>query len=80
LTSWLVGEIGLPHEHIPSCGSFGGLNDPVFLAMNPHGRVPVIDNDGIVVWESQTILHYLAARYGEPEPAPEAAPEPESKE
>jgi glutathione S-transferase len=31
--------------------------------MNPHGRVPVIDNDGTVVWEAQTILRYLAARY-----------------
>jgi glutathione S-transferase len=61
---WLVGEMGLPHEHIPAGGSFGGLDDPAFLAMNPHGRVPVIDDDGIVVWESQTILRYLAARYG----------------
>jgi glutathione S-transferase len=60
---WLVGEIGLPHEHIPAGGSFGGLDDPAFLAMNPHGRVPVIDDDGTVVWESQTILRYLAARY-----------------
>lgn len=61
---WLVGEMRLPHQHIPAGGSFGGLDDPAFLAMNPHGRVPVIDDDGIVVWESQTILRYLAARYG----------------
>jgi glutathione S-transferase len=61
---WLVGEMALTHEHIPAGGSFGGLDDPAFLAMNPHGRVPVIDDDGIVVWESQTILRYLAARYG----------------
>ena len=52
---WLVGELGLPHEHIPAGGSFGGL-DPAVLAMNPHGRVPVIDDDGTVVWESHTIL------------------------
>jgi glutathione S-transferase len=32
--------------------------------MNPHGRVPVIDDDGTVVWESHTILRYLAATYG----------------
>ena len=32
--------------------------------MNPHRRVPVIDDDGTVVWESHTILRYLAARYG----------------
>jgi glutathione S-transferase len=61
---WLVGELQLPHDHIPAGGSFGGLDDPAFLAMNPHGKVPVIDDDGTVVWESQTILRYLAARYG----------------
>ena len=63
---WLVGELGLPHEHIPAGGSFGGLDDPDFRAMNPHGRVPVIDDDGVVVWESHAILHYLAAQHGGP--------------
>lgn len=61
---WLIGELGLATEHIPAGGSFGGLDDPAFLAMNPHGRVPVIDDEGIVVWESHAILRYLAARYG----------------
>lgn len=61
---WLVGELGLAHEHIPAGGSFGGLDDPGFRAMNPHGRVPVIDDDGVVVWESHAVLRYLAARYG----------------
>ena len=61
---WLVDELGLPHEHTELGGSFGGLDTPEFLAMNPHGRVPVIDDDGVVVWESHTILRYLAARYG----------------
>src|SRR5207253_6165508 len=32
--------------------------------MNPHGRVPVIDDGGTIVWESHAILRYLAARYG----------------
>jgi glutathione S-transferase len=61
---WLVGELELPHTHIPAGGSYGGLDDPAFLAMNPHGRVPVIDDDGTIVWDSQTILRYLVARYG----------------
>jgi glutathione S-transferase len=61
---WLLGELELPHEHIPAGGSFGGLDDPAFLAMNPHGRVPVIDDDGMIVWESHTILRYLAAKFG----------------
>ena len=61
---WLLGELELPHKHIPAGGSFGGLGDPAFLAMNPHGKVPVIDDNGMIVWESHTILRYLAAKYG----------------
>jgi glutathione S-transferase len=61
---WLVGELGLEHEHIPAGGDFGGLGAPEFLAMNPHGRVPVIADGGTIVWESHAILRYLAARYG----------------
>src|SRR5215469_17303472 len=61
---WLAGELELPHTHIPADGDFGLTYSPEFLAMNPHGRVPVIDDDGTIVWESQTILRYLAAKYG----------------
>jgi glutathione S-transferase len=61
---WLVDELALAHVHIPAGGGFGGLDAPEFLAMNPHGRVPVIDDDGVVVWESHAILRYLGARYG----------------
>ncbi|MCQ3000745.1 glutathione S-transferase family protein [Pseudomonas syringae] len=65
---WLIGELDLPHQHIPAGGAFGLKDTPEFLAMNPHGRVPVIrDSDGTVVWESHSILRYLAARYGGPE-------------
>ena len=61
---WLVGELGLEHRHIEAGGRFGDLDTPEFTAMNPHGRVPVIDDDGTIVWESHAILRYLAARHG----------------
>jgi len=61
---WLVGELGLAHRHIDAGGDFGGLDTPNFLAMNPHGRVPVIRDDDAAVWESHAILRYLAARHG----------------
>ncbi len=62
---WLVGELNIAHEHIPAGGAFGGLDQADFLAMNPHGRIPVImDKDGTIVWESHAILRYLAAQYG----------------
>src|SRR5262249_49809713 len=60
---WLVGELGLTHEHIPAGGSFGRLDEPSFRALNPHGRVPVIEDGDLAVWESHASLRYLAARY-----------------
>jgi len=64
---WLVGELGLPHRHVPVGGRYGGTDAAGFLAMNPHGKVPVIDVAGVVVWESHSILRYLAARHGRPD-------------
>lgn len=61
---WLVGELGVSHEHVELGGTFGGLDTAEFLAMNPHGRVPVINDAGVVVWESQAILRYLASKFG----------------
>ncbi len=61
---WLVDELGIAHQHLEVGGKFGGLDTSEFLAMNPHGKVPVIDDNGNVVWESHTILRYLAARSG----------------
>ena len=71
---WLVDELGLAREHVELGGRFGGLDHPDFLARNPHGKVPVIDDGGTVVWESHAILRYLGARYGgaafwDPDPA-----------
>ncbi len=62
---WLLDELSLDHDHTELGGDFGGLDGPDFRAMNPHGKVPVIDDNGIVVWESHAILRYLAARHGE---------------
>lgn len=41
------------------------LQSPQFLALNPHGLVPVIDDDGFILWESNTICRYLADRHGQ---------------
>ena len=64
---WLIDELGLPYSHVPAGGDAGLVDTEAFLVMNPHGRVPVIeDGDGTVVWESHSILRYLAAVYGRP--------------
>ena len=62
--AWLIAELDLDHEHIELGGSFGGLDDPAYLAKNPHGRVPLLDDNGTTLWESHTILRYLAATRG----------------
>jgi len=64
--AWLLRELDPPHRHIEVGGEFGGLDEPDFRAMNPHGKIPVLDDDGTILWESQAILRYLAARYGAP--------------
>ena len=64
---WLLEELALPYEHINAGGDFGGLDDPAYRAMNPHGRVPTLKDGDVVVWESEAILRYLAARHGAPD-------------
>jgi glutathione S-transferase len=60
---WLIGELGLTHEHVPAGGGFGRLDEPAFRAMNPHGWVPVLQDGDLAVWESHAVLRYLAAQY-----------------
>lgn len=61
---WTVGELELEHVRHEAGGRAGGLDTPEFAAMNPHRTIPVIDDDGTVVWESGAIIRYLAAKYG----------------
>lgn len=61
---WGVGELDLPHERIDAGGAFGGLDTDAYGALNANRRVPTIEDDGVVVWESNACVRYLAARYG----------------
>lgn len=61
---WTVGELGLKHQRLDVGGKHGGLEDPAYLAMNPHRRIPTLRDSETVVWESNAIMRYLAARYG----------------
>ncbi len=62
---WCARELGLPFERTDIGGGFGGTDTPAYRAMNPNGLVPVIDDDGFVMWESNAIVRYLAAGHGE---------------
>lgn len=61
---WTLEEVGLDYQYIKAGGAYGGLDTPEFLALNPNGLVPTIKDDDLVLWESNTIVRYLAARYG----------------
>ncbi|HEY1751350.1 MAG TPA: glutathione S-transferase N-terminal domain-containing protein [Caulobacteraceae bacterium] len=60
---WTLGELGLAYEHVDAGGDAGGLDDPAFRAMNPHGRVPVLKHGETALWESNAIVRYLCAAY-----------------
>ena len=60
---WILGELALDYRHYDLGSDIGDLETPDFLALNPHARIPVMRDAGAVVWESNTILRYLAARY-----------------
>ncbi len=61
---WALEELKLPYERIDVGGDFGGLDDPAYLAMNPHGRVPTLQDGELTVWESDALVRYIAAQYG----------------
>jgi glutathione S-transferase len=61
---WAVGELKLPHERIDIGGPFGKNKEPAYLAMNPNGLVPTLEEeDGFLLWESNSVVRYLAAKY-----------------
>jgi len=61
---WAIGEIGLPHERIDIGGPFGKNREPEYLAINPNGLVPTLEEeDGFLLWESNSIVRYLATKH-----------------
>jgi len=61
---WLCEELDIAYERTDIGGPFGGNRDTEYLALNPNGIVPTIDDDGFVLWESNTIVRYLAEKHG----------------
>lgn len=61
---WAVAEIALPYERIDIAGPFGKNREPAYLAKNPNGLVPTLEeDDGFLLWESNSIVRYLAAKH-----------------
>lgn len=63
---WLLEETGAPYEHVSHTYVGGNTRTPEFLQLNPNGHIPVLDDDGVIVWESMAINLYLARKLGGP--------------
>jgi glutathione S-transferase len=70
---WCCEEIGLAYERIDAGRHYGVVNTAEFRRLNPNGLVPTIDDDGFVVWESGSVLRYLAAKHASGSLWPEEA-------
>ena len=66
---WIAKELDLDYEHIPIEIGPAGARKAEYLAINPNGRLPAIDDGGFVLWESLAITLYLAKKHGRLYPA-----------
>src|SRR3984893_17585104 len=62
-TVWMAKELGLDYENVPIGTGGEESRTPQFLAINPNGHIPAIDDDGFIVWESMAINLYLAKKH-----------------
>ena len=60
---WIAKELGLDYEHVPTEIGQHGARKPEYLAINPNGRLPAIDDGGFILWESLAITLYLAKKH-----------------
>lgn len=61
---WALDELGLTYEREDCGGPFGRVDTPEYLRLNPNGLIPTLVDGDVVVWESNTIIRYLAERRG----------------
>ena len=66
--AWLCKESNIPYEHVNVTVNVDGATckNPDYVRLNPNARVPTIDDDGVVLWESAAINLYLAEKYRSP--------------
>ena len=72
---WMLEEVGVPFTNVPTLFA-GEAQTAEFRRLNPNGRIPVLDDDGTIVWESMAINLHLAEKYDKgfrPKPGAERA-------
>ncbi|PHM74647.1 glutathione S-transferase family protein [Xenorhabdus kozodoii] len=61
---WCLEELNVPYQQIDVGGKFGKLRDPEYLRMNPNAVIPCLQEDDFILWESNAIVRYIAAKFG----------------
>lgn len=69
---WACAELNIPFEREDWGRGFQATSQPEFLALNPHAMIPVIQDGEFVLWESNSIIRYLANQYGGEDLYPQA--------
>jgi len=62
---WCLAELGVPYARIDAGLEHGKNTEPWYLALNPNGRVPLLQDGAFSLWESNTIVRYLASKHGQ---------------
>ena len=60
---WTCEELNIPYQRVDAGGQFGIVDSPEYRALNPNGLVPTVEVDGLVLWESNSVVRYLAAKH-----------------
>ena len=60
---WCCDELGLAYDRVDAGMQFGVNDQPAYLAMNPNGKVPTIEDGAFQLWESNSVMRYLAMAY-----------------
>ncbi len=68
---WTLQELDVPFERIDAGLAYGHNHTPAYLAKNPNALVPLLEDRDFTLWESNAIVRYLCARYGDPALYPE---------
>ena len=63
--TWTLAELGVDYQRHNVGGSFGGTNVAPYSEMNPNATVPTINDNGLILWESNAVVRYLCSRYGD---------------
>ena len=59
---WMLEELGVKYENVPT-RFIGDVKKPDYLKLNPNGRIPTLDDEGTLIWESLAINLHLARKY-----------------